>query len=445
MPGFIRRHWRKALILPPIAIAVAVFMLAVEGREPPVRTGTEPPARPVRVMTVQPVDVVPRAIGYGEVVPAREWQAVAEVSARIVWMHPDLERGAILAEGTELLRFDPADYDLARQQAEASLAEIDARAGNTRASLGIEERSLEVLRRDLERKRDLRRTGAIAQSAVDDAERAVLAGEQQMQSLRNTLALIPSQRRVVETQAETARLNLERTTLRAPFDIRVREVSVEQGQFAQRGQVVARADGIERAEVSAQVPLDRLFPLIPEAEAPMGPEVAATAARLPALLALDAVVRLNTGDRAIEWPGRVVRIAETVDPKTRTLGVIVAVDDPYGRAQPGVRPPLTRGMFVEVELRGPAREDRIVIPRDALHPGRTAYVVTAEDRLALRPVAIAWTQGDIAVVEDGLAAGDRLVLTDLIPAVEGMRLAPEEDTPAAAALVGTAGDAGAAR
>lgn len=190
------------------------------------------------------------------------------------WVHPRLKTGAILAEGTELIRFDSADYDLALAQIEAQLAELDARAETTRDSLEIEERNVAVLERDLARKQDLRRTGAASQTTVDAAERALLAGRQQVQSLRSTLALLPSQRRALEAQAETARLNQTRTIVRAPFDIRVRAVEVERGQFAQRGQTLVTADGLETAEITAQVPLERLFPLITEARAPVGDRAA---------------------------------------------------------------------------------------------------------------------------------------------------------------------------
>lgn len=440
MGAFIKRHWRKALMLPPIALAVAVLAFALAERDPPERVAVEETARPVRVVTVPRLDVTPRAVGYGEVRPGRVWQAVAEVSGRVEWVHPDLESGAVLPEGTDLLRFEAADYDLALAQIEAQIAELDARAETTRASLDIENRTLAVLDRDLARKRDLRRSGAASQAAVDTAERAALSGRQQVQTLQNTLALLPAQRKALEAQAATARLNQHRTVLRAPFDLRVRDVEVERGQYAQRGQTLATADGLATAEVTAQVPLERLFPLIPDT--PAGP---LDEARLAALTALTPEIRLSAGDRTVTWAGRVTRIAETVDPKTRTVGVIVTVDAPYAHVHPGVRPPLTRGMFVEVALAGPPRAGQLVVPRNAIHAGPTVYVADAENRLATRPVTLTWAQGDLAVIGSGLEAGERVVVTDLIPAVTGMLLDPTEDEATARRLITAAGTEGSAR
>lgn len=439
------RRFHKLLILPPILLAALIFALAVQGRKAPVRVEAGEVARLARVIEARSLDVVPRALAFGEVTPSRTWSAVAEVSARIAWINPDFKRGALLAENTELIRFDTVDYDLALAQTEAQLSELEAREANTRKSLEIEERTLGVLRRDLARKQSLGRSGAAATASVEQAERSMLDGEQKAQTLRSTLALIPPQRRALETQAEGARRDLGRAVLSLPFAMRIGAVNVERGQWAQRGAVLAQGDGIDVAEVSAQVPLDRLFPLIAKAEAPLGAGAAEAGRHLGEVLGLVPTVRLQAGGRMLEWPARVARIAEAVDVKTRTIGLIVTVDDPYGRAQPGVRPPLARGLFVEIALRGPTQPGRIVLPRTALHAGDVVHVADAENRLRKRPLRLAYTQGDIAVVEDGLAAGERIIVSDLIPAVEGMLLDPTPDDAAAEAVAAAASGAGGPR
>lgn len=426
MRDFLRTHRRKALVLPPILLAVVGLMVAVQTREPPVRAGETEMVRAVRVIEAPAVDVVPRAVGFGTVVPGRVWQAVAEVSGRVLSVHPDLKAGKLVTQGTELLRFDPADYELALIRLQAQLAELDAREKSTRDSLGIEERSVEVLRRDLARKRDLRTSGAAAATTVDQAERALLAGEQLVQNLRTTLALLPAQRKALQAQADAAQLDLDRTVVRAPFDMRVTTVNVEEGQYAQRGATLAAGDDIATAEIAAQVPLDQLFPLVGEGDQVSG---------------LTPVVRLTAGERVVEWPAEVSRISEEVDPKTRTVGVVVTVDEPWRNARPGVRPPLTRGMFVEVVLTGRAHENRVVIPRHALHQGPTVHVANGEDRLEIRPVEVAWRQGDIAVLAAGVAPGERVVVSDVIPAIEGLKLSVTPDPTVREELLTAAGGA----
>ena len=169
-------------------------------REAPERTPPGETATAVRVVVAPAVAVVPRALGYGNVQPEKVWEAVAEVDGRIVEVHPQLKKGAILPAGAVLLRIDPTKYRLAVSQIaaslrsmEAKLAELRVRAANTRASLAIEERSLALGRKDLERKRRLLATKNISQAAVDQEERGLLGGQQNAQSLRNTLNLIPAE------------------------------------------------------------------------------------------------------------------------------------------------------------------------------------------------------------------------------------------------------------
>ena len=420
MRAWLKAHAGKALILPPILAAAAVLIFAIGSREAPERTPPGETATAVRVVVAPAVAVVPRALGYGNVQPEKVWEAVAEVDGRIVEVHPQLKKGAILPAGAVLLRIDPTKYRLAVSQIaaslrsmEAKLAELRVRAANTRASLAIEERSLALGRKDLERKRRLLATKNISQAAVDQEERGLLGGQQNAQSLRNTLNLIPAERRTLaaelalyKARLESAGLDLERTTITAPFDCRVAEVKVQRTQYANPGQVLAVVDGIDVSEVSAQVPMDKLMSIIGDAgdAGDTGISPATAMAELPMLLGLTPLVRLRAGAYTVEWPARLARISDTVDPATRTVGVIVAVDDPYRQARPGRRPPLAKNMFVEVELRGRPRPGRVVVPRAALRDGRL-LVVDAENRLSIRKVGIAFRQTQLRRRRDGPGGG----------------------------------------
>ena len=450
-----RRVWARWLILPPVIAGVAILAFMVGGREPPQMRPPQEVAQPVRVVTVAPARFTPRALGYGYVQPGDVWNGVAEVGGKIVELNPQLERGQLMFAGDVLLRIDPADYELAvaRTDAElerldAELAELDVRRANTETTLAIERRSLELSEADLERRRSLMRNANISQASVDEAEREVLSARQRVQDLDNQLNLLPAERAVLEanrrltlTQREEARLDLERTTIRLPFHARIAEVNVEETQFVNVGEVLVVADGIAVAEVVAQVPLDRMRPLIPH-------DVDLTAIApedlddLPQSWGLGATVRLRVGDFETSWPARVDRASETIDPETRTIGVIVAVDRPYTMIIPGERPPLTKNLYVEVELRGRGRDGVIVIPRAAVHVdddgAPRVYVADGDDRLAFRRVTLGTGQGDVIVVAAGLDGGERVIVTDLIPAVQGMKLAPVEDPALAGGLAAAA-------
>ena len=120
--------------------------------------------------------------------------------------------------------------------------------------------------------------------------------------------------------------------------------------------------------------------------------------------------------------------------QTRTVRIVVAVDKPYENVVPGQRPPLAPGMFCAVELRAKPRTGQIVIPRTALQNGHV-YVVSAENRLEVRPVEVAFSQGGFACLRSGLVPGERLVVSDPTPAVEGMLVEPTPDMQTEQALI----------
>jgi RND family efflux transporter MFP subunit len=430
-----RKTWLKRfLFLPPLALGAVVLVWMVRGSAPPQQAEPSEVRRPVRVIQLEPTRFVPRALGYGYVQPGAVWEAVAEVAGKIVFRHPTLEKGRILEAGTVILQIDPASYELTVtrieaeiESARAELAELAAREVNARSSMA---------------------RGNASQAAVDQSESARLIQHQRAQELENTLNLMPSERRLLDArlalqqaQLGEAKLDLERTSIRLPFDARIADADVELTEFVNLGQALAVADAIDLAEVTAQIAIHQLAPLI-STEVELSSITTEQLSQLPARLGLSAEVRLNTGDFTAAWPARFDRLSETIDPQTRTVGLIVAVDDPYRQAIPGRRPPLAKNMYVEVELRGRPLDDRIVVPRVAIHRGpggdMVVYLADGEDRLAFRPIQVGARQSNFYVVTSGLEGGERLVVSDLIPAIEGMLLAPSVDQPLSARILAEA-------
>lgn len=425
-------QWRKLLIFPPIVLGVLVLLWMAAGKQPPPQTERGEPARSVRVIEAPLLELIPKAEGYGTVRPARVWTAVAQVAGRVIEIHPKLRDGEILPEGTLLVRIDPIDYALALSQARAQLAELEVRESNAQASLTIEERNLNLASQDVERKRNLMQKGTTSRSTVDDAERVMLSTRLAVQTLRNTLALIPTQRSVLVATVDRAQRDLEHSEIRAPFTLRVAELAIEADQYVSVGQSLFEGDDVERVEVEAQFPLStlrRLFIGRPDLKL----DIARLGEQLPEVIGFDPLVRLDLGNYVAEWQAEFVRFSDQVDPQTRTMGVVVAVDRPFDKVRLGYRPPLSKGMFVQVVMRGTSPAPRLVIPRNAVRNG-TVYVVGADDRLRRQPVEVLFTQEDYSVIASGLTPGERVVVSDLIPAVSGMLLRPRIDEELSAQL-----------
>lgn len=434
---------KKLLFLPVVGIGVLVIVLMSRGRQgPSLRPDAEAPIT-VRVLEVPRMDVRPRALGYGVARPGRVWQAVPQVGGRIVELSPRIREGNFVLKDALLVRIDRSDYDLEVAASEArlaalraQLAETTAREATIQATLAIEERSLELAEAEVARIRSLVEQESIAEADLDKEMRTALAQRQRVQEMRNNLSLLPPQRGVLEAQIEQetaalsrARLAVERTEIRAPFALRIGPVQVEQDQVIQAGQVLFQADGIDRSEVTAWIPLRGLRGVLTAGSADVATLNAADLADDPASkLGLEAVVRLVAAEDGLSWPATVVRV-RGLDARTRALGLDVAVEKPYEDFVPGRRPPLARGMYVEVEVRAPLRPDEVVVPRSALHDDHV-YLVDEAGRLRRRTVQLGFLQSGFAIVRDGLEGGEVLVLSDVVPAVDGTLLDPQDDAAA---------------
>lgn len=417
---------KRLLILPPVLLGIAILYWQAREREAPTLRPNTEIAHSVRIIDVSATLLRPSAEGFGSVQPARVWSAVAEVAGRVVEIHPELRNGVILPAGSPLLRIDPADYELAIAQSRAQMAELEVQESNARASLEIEQRTLALVERESERINKLVAQGTLSKNEADSATRNVLNARAKVQNLRNTLALIPAQRNNLQTHVARAERDLQQTHMVAPFAMRVAALAVEKDQFVSTGQTLFEGDSIDRVEVLAQFPMAQISNLV-IGRTDLHLDVTRSSSQLSELIDFRPTVLLDTGQHIAQWEATFVRINDSIDPQTRTVGIIVAVDDPFGQVIPGLRPPLSKGMFVRVLMRGREQPKRILVPRSAIHNDSVVYIADSNNRLQQRSVEVAFQQADFSVINSGLQVGDRLILSDLVPVVEGMLLRPQLD------------------
>ncbi len=435
---------RRILILPPIILSVLLLVMVMKNKKAPEQVKAVEQSRSVRTIAITPTSVVPRIIGYGVVEPGRVWNAVAQVSGRIIKVHPKFKKGALLKKGTQIVQIAPDDYKIAIAQAQANIRAADAKLnelalgkGNTKASLAIERQSLTINEREYKRSLTLKKRGTIAQATLDKEYRNLLNQRKRVLDFESAIKLIPTQisaqieqKKISITQEETARLNLARTKITLPFDARIATANVEVTQFVGAGTNLGSIDSVERAEIPAQIPMPQFRGLLKAAArgAITKPQEINEGAisKLAQKLGMKALVRIRLNENTVEWPATVVRISDTVDPKTRTIGAIVSVDKAYKNVVPGERPPLIKGMFVEVEISARKLENQIIIPRAALH-AKHVYLVDDKNRLVIKQVRVKLVQGDFVVIESGLSANDKVIVSNLSPAIEGMLLQVVDD------------------
>ncbi len=438
MKKLLKKPWLLPLL---VLIALAVVVVKVKTKPPLEHEVLDFPVRAVAVMPVAELPYRARAVGYGHVQPSVVLKAKAEVAGKVVWLHPGLEKGGSLPADTVVARIEPTTYEFtleqrkaAAQSARSSLKQVEVEERSARRSLEIAQQNLSVAEGELARVRALAEKKLVAQSALDAEEQKVLQLRQQVEDLKGRLATYASRKKSLtaqirqsESQVAQTRDTLGRTEVVLPFDARIGAVHVETGEFVATGTVLFEALGVDAVEITAELPVRQFRPLLIRGERQQ--VSLADPARFTALLqrlGLEARVRLvGEPDAEAYWQGKLIRISEEVDPLRNTIGLVVAVENPYDDVIPGERPPLLKGMYAAVTFFAPARP-ALVIPRQALHEGRV-YLAGADDRLEIRPVKVAFREGAFVVLRDGLKPGERLVLDDVVPVIEGLPLKPVVD------------------
>ena len=310
----------------------------------------------------------------------------------------------------------------------------------------IEQANLVLVEKALERSQRAAEKEAISKVQLESAERDVLIQQVNIQTIQNSINFLPSKKKsenanlkARKTRLEQAKLDLAKTVLKAPFSCLLGSVRIEKGQFLSVGEELFEANGIDVAEIEAQVPparMKKFFILDTLLVGDPGeknddfsgiPAPPTSLAMIRELLGLKAKVRVKSGSDTYEWDARFDRFRETIDPETRTIGLVVAVDRPIEKAIPGKRPALYKGMFCEVEIFGRIRKNELIIPSYALH-NNFVYVVDKNKRLEQRPVKTGIFQGNIVTITDGVQKGESLIVSDPSPAIHGMLVEAIPDT-----------------
>ncbi len=404
----------------PVALGLMTIVYSDTLKQSPAASEARQTVVPVRVMTLEPTPIIPRVIGHGTIGPAREWRAVARVEGEVVQTAPDLAPGTIVSAGELLLRIDDTDLLLNLAQINAQLAASDIKDETLAASLKIASADLSLMQVDLTRQEQLVAQGVATRASLDAVHRQELTARAKTTEISNQRQLAKAEREILVTQKAIVERALEFAQLRAPYDLRLTDVSATEGQYVSRGQTMLSGEGIEAVEIAAQFPLGRVGPLL------------RLAGGGKTVLDLKARVRLAASGHDVVWKSTVVRVGDAIDARTQGTTIVVRVEEPLTQAAAGERPPLRRNMFVEVLLMAPQTE-ALIVPTEAVRDS-TALVVSSEDKLEKRKVSLAFTSGNLAVVSKGLVFGDMLVITSPTVAVEGMMVKPVEDSERKAAL-----------
>jgi RND family efflux transporter MFP subunit len=358
-------------------------LMIVTGPKPKEKTDApHPPAVQFGVAHARPTTISIDV--QGETRPRVEATLAAQVTGRIVWANPAFVEGGSFREGDVLARIDAADYQLAVVRARAQVAQ-------SQEALTREEAESELARQDWQ-----------ALGRGDPPPLAVR--EPQLAQARAQLA-------ASQAALRSAELDLARASIRAPFTGRVRERRANVGDYVGPGSPVAVMFSTDSMEI--RVPLTDAD--LASMRIPVG--FAATAANPGPLAHVTSV----TAGRLRTWEGRLVRTEASVDARTRLVYGLVEVRDPFATTNAA---PLAPGMFVSARLEGSGRETLVAAPRSALKRNEFVYVVRPNNTIDVRQVQPAQTTADEVLFREGVADGERVVVSVLTSPRQGMAVTP---------------------
>ncbi|WXL27703.1 MdtA/MuxA family multidrug efflux RND transporter periplasmic adaptor subunit [Ectopseudomonas mendocina] len=271
--------------------------------------------------------------------------------------------GQPIKAGELLAVIDPRPYEIALQQAKGALQENQAQLRNAEV--------------DLERYRGLFAADSIAKQTLDTQEALVNQLRGTTQSLQANVA--------------SAQLNLDFTQVRAPITGRlgIRQADV--------GNLVNSGDTTPLVVITQTLPISVVFTL-PEGDLPAVMEQLHAGKKM----AVEAWDRSEVNKLA---EGELESVDNLIDTATGTIKLKARFENADQSLFPN--------QFVNVRLRVKTLDDAVLMPASALQfggEGTFVYVVDDEDKVQLTPVSVGTSNGQTAVVEQGLKGGERVVL-----------------------------------
>jgi RND family efflux transporter MFP subunit len=212
---------------------------------------------------------------------------------------------------------------------------------------------------------------------------------------------------------QDAELDLERTRITAPFNAVVIDENVDLGAQVSVNTRLATLAGIDEYWVNVAVPVDRLKWIYRSTD--------------KAVSGTFAVVSYPNGEAGTtSWHAVVTRLLSQLEQNGRMARILVSVDDPLGLKEANrYRPPLLINSYVSVAVYGNELRDIFTIPRTALREDDTVWLAGRDNTLEIRPVTVIWRDREHVFITEGLAEGERLIISGLATPVAGMPVKEE--------------------
>lgn len=375
---------RTGACLTPVAFVLGMSMLAGCGDSGPAQAQRPAPEVEVVVLAEESVTLTRELPG----------RTVASLVAEVRPQVGGIVRERLFTEGTEVEADEPL-YRLGEDTYRADLARAEAALARARATA-------DAARLTADRVESLVDSGAVSRQEHDNARAALLQAEADV--------------KVAEAQVRSAEVTLAYTVIKAPIGGYIGKSSVTRGALVttNQAQPLATIQQFDPMYVDVTQSSSELLEL----------RRALAAGRLESVPDMRVKVRLEDGSFH-EHEGRLAFSEMTVDPSTGSFSLRVIVPNPARVLLPG--------MYVHAVLPNAVRDKALLLPQQAVQRdprGNTSvFVVTPANEVEARAVQVSRTVGDDWLVEGGVVAGERVVVSGLQKVGPGAAVSPVPVSP----------------
>ena len=344
----------------------------------------EAPAPDVIVEILTPKDFQIQISSNGTTTPLTQTVLTAEVGGEVIYRSKKFSEGSSVIEGEILAKIDDTDLQLQYKNALLQLANAEV------------QHSLQLAEAEVAKE---------AWEKIGDGIASDLTLKKPQ--LKQAEALLE----VAKAQVSSAKNKLNKTEIVAPYAGRIQSVNIDLGTTIIPGQPVGALYTSSEIEVTLAVKDNDLqFLSIPMDGRKLDPSEQALVE-----------IRSFYKGKNQTWIGRLERVDGVIDPVTRMINLIAVFKNDFIETD---KPNLPIGLFVEALIDGINLKNIFSIPVNAISENNEVYIVNNDNELESRQLSILKKYSDFVIVKDGLKAGERIVISKLSTASNGIKVNP---------------------
>ena len=409
-----------------ILLAISGLCATLAGCVNKAQPNFERPPAPVVVSTAVSQDVSTYMDALGKIVARETVSIQPQVSGRITKIH--FTDGANVRRGQLLFTVDPRPFDANLKQVQANLAKDIAAKKQSEANLAREVARENWGRAQVERYRTLVEQGVVPSEQYGQLRADYDTLKANTEAARAAVRSADEVIKVDQAAIETAKVQLSYCYIHSPIDGRAGQRLVDLGNVVNPG-------GASNAEPGT-VPNNTL--LVIERLDPIYADFTISQNNLTSVQeqmragTLSAEVRLpDSADDPVS--GALTFIDNAIQTETGQVTLRATLPNPGHRFWPG--------RFVNVRLLLGRLQGAVLVPANAPQmsaAGSYVYVIKPDSTAEQRTVSLGQRQGDLIIVEKGVAAGEKVVVNGQLGVTPGGKVVVEQpQNPATAATDGS--------